>query len=151
MAAKKTAKPAKAAKPKPAKQPKQAVPKTFAGQLGVKEGNLVICLHCKEQFFAKLRSQMPRYARAFQVVGEDKTPDVIVRFFNEQADFESSFRWLSKRLAPDGIIWAVLPKKVNARNLRKEMTIAAKREGLIEGKKMEFSLTEMGICLRRKK
>jgi len=149
MAAKKKSQSPKASKPK--RPAKAAVPKTFAGQLGVKEGHLVICLHCKEQFFAKLRSQMPRYARAFQVVGEDKVPDVIVRFFNEQADFESSFRWLTKRLAPDGIIWAVLPKKTHTRNLRKEMLAAAKREGMIEGKKMEFGLTEMGILLRRKK
>ena len=122
---------------------------SFCKQLGIKEEQLVVCLHCKEQFFAKMRNQLPAYARASQVMGENMTPNVIIRFFNEQADFDSSFRWLGTRMAVGGCIWGVVTRKgalrPGQRYLADEMSRAAKRAGFLPGKKLSFSATEEGI------
>ncbi len=129
---------------------------SFCKQLGIKEGQIVVCLHCKEQFFAKMRNQLPPYARAAQAMSEHINPHVI-RFFNEFADFDSSFRWLGTRLADKGIIWGVVIRKSmlrpNQRYLADEMTKAAKRAGFVPSKKLSFSATEEGhkFTLKKKK
>jgi hypothetical protein len=130
---------------------------SFCKQIGIKENNIVVCLHCKEQFFAKMRNQLPAYARASQVMSEGINPNVIIRFFNEFADFDSSFRWLGSRLADNGIIWGVVVRKsalrTGQRYLADEMTKAAKRAGFMPSKKVAFSATEEGhkFTLKKKK
>jgi hypothetical protein len=128
---------------------------SFCKQLGIKEEQLVVCLHCKEQFFAKMRNQLPAYARAAQVMSEHINPNVIIRFFNEFADFDSSFRWLGSRLAPNGIIWGVVVRKSalrpGQRYLGEEMKRAAKRAGFLPSKKLSFSATEEGHKFTLKK
>jgi hypothetical protein len=142
---------------KKTKKPSRKVsrePKTFSQQLGIKEGEMVVCLHCKEQFITRLRSQLPPYARLFQTVQDDKAPDVVIRFFNEHADFDASFRWLEKRLNPGGCIWGVIIKKsalrVGQRDLRNDMAAAAKRAGMVETRNVPFSAVEYGIKFVRR-
>lgn len=125
--------------------------KTFAQQLGIKEGEVVVTLHAKEQFVTRMRNQLPPYARLFQTVQDDKQPTMVIRFFNEHADFDATFRWLEKRLAPGGCIWGVLPKTVKERDLKDEMVRSAKRIGLTPGKVLAFSPTEQAVRLNLKK
>jgi hypothetical protein len=123
---------------------------TLASKLGIKENNIVVCLHTKEQFFTKLRNQLPHNARISPLV-TDKAPNVIIRFFNEHADFDASLRWLGKRLAPKGLIWAVLPKKSpQGRDLKKELLVAARKEGMLAKRTALFSNVETGTLLVKK-
>jgi hypothetical protein len=130
-------------------------PKTFAEQLGIKEGDLIVCLHGREQFITRLRAQLPPYARLFPTIPEDKSPNVVIRFFNEHADFDSSFRWLEKRLTPGGCVWGVIMKKgalrQGQRDLHDDMARSAKRTGFTEARSVAFSPTEIGVKFSVKK
>ena len=79
----------------------------------------------------------------------------MIRYFNEQADFDATFRWLEKRLSATGCVWGVIPKKsalrAGQKDLKTDMVKAAKRQMLIEGKAVPFSQVEQGIRLSRKK
>ncbi len=153
--AKKTMKKSVKTPAKPAKKQKKAAQKSFADLLGIKEGHQVVCLHCKDQFISKLRNQLPTFSRLFNVVADDKSPDMVIRFFNEHADFDASFRWLAKRLAPGGCVWGVIPNKAalkkGQKHLEEAMAAAAVRSGFVQGKTMPFSPLEQGIkfCLKK--
>jgi len=140
--------PKKPAKPT-AKKTKRSKPLTFADQLGVKEGAVIVCLHCKEQFLTRMRNQLPPYARLFPTVPEGRQVDIIIRFFNEHADFDSSFRWLERQLTPDGIIWGVIPKKSvlkkGERYLLDDMVKAAHRTTLQKARELNFSPVEQAV------
>jgi len=119
-------------------------------KLGVKPESIVVAINANPDILAKIQGKLSKKVTALTELPTNSRSNIILVWLTEKDDLSKLFQRLKHAVAPDGAIWAIIPKKKARQTKSTGVTFelvqhAALQTDLVDNKVLSFSEEEYGI------